>query len=64
MNKVTGIAVVNSAEGKRISYTYSVIDEETGNLVESNVKRSFIAVEDDLINIIKQLENVVKAKIN
>lgn len=39
--KVTGIAIVNTAEGLRIGYTYSKIDGD-GNVVASNVRGSYI----------------------
>ena len=56
---ITGIAVLTTAEGKRITYSYSKIDKN-GAIVESNIKKSFILMEQDTINLVEQLEEKVK----
>ncbi|MBW5458487.1 hypothetical protein FDB88_11920 [Clostridium sporogenes] len=60
MKKLTGTAIINTAEGKRIAFTYSEIDEETGAIIEDNKKESFIALDENFLNTIQQVENYIK----
>lgn len=60
MKKVTGIAILTTAEGERITYTYSVIDESTGTVTQNNIKRSFIILDEETVGIVESL----KAKVN
>lgn len=61
ISKITGIAILTTAEGKRITYSYSKIDEN-GTIAESNIKQSFVVLDEDMeiLNIIKELEDKVK----
>ena len=63
MLMLTGVAIVTTAEGKRITYSYSEVDEN-GTIVKSNVKRSFVAVDQEMKDIIDQLENKVSNHMN
>lgn len=63
MLKLTGVAIVTTAEGKRLTYSFSEIDEN-GTILKSNVKRSFVAVDTELKNIIDQLESKVSEHMN
>ena len=47
MKKLTSFTHHVTAEGDRISYTYSEIDS-TGKLVNQNVRENFIVVDPDL----------------
>ncbi|EPY2273644.1 hypothetical protein ACXAUS_002512 [Clostridium sporogenes] len=60
IKKLTGIAVINRAEGKRIAYTYSELDNNTGDIIQDNVKNSFIALDERLLSTIKDLEIYIK----
>jgi hypothetical protein len=60
MNKITGIAVLTTAEGTRITYTYSVINESTGSIVQSNIKKSFVVLNEDTQNTINALKTDVE----
>lgn len=60
IKKLTGIAVINRAEGKRIAYTYSELDNNTGDIIQDNVKKSFIALDERLLATIKELEIYIK----
>ncbi|MGO5073294.1 hypothetical protein ACTQ4K_04935 [Clostridium sporogenes] len=60
IKKLTGIAVINRAEGKRIAYTYSELDNNTGDIIQDNVKNSFIALDERLLATIKDLEIYIK----
>lgn len=61
MKKLTGTAIINTAEGKRIAFTYSEIDEETGTIIEDNKKESFIALDEEFLKVIETVEKYVKA---
>ena len=63
MLKLTGVAIITTAEGKRITYSYSDVGED-GTIKTSNIKRSFIAVDDELKSIIEQLESKVSNHMN
>jgi hypothetical protein len=60
MNKITGIAVLTTAEGKRITYTYSTIDENTGSILQSNSKTSFVVLDAETEDIISSLTTKVE----
>ncbi|EJO5349020.1 hypothetical protein NRP93_003172 [Clostridium botulinum] len=60
MKRLTGMAVINRAEGKRIAYTYSELDSNTGDIIQDNVKNSFIALDGGLLATIEELETYIK----
>ena len=62
MNLLTGFAVVNDTAAKRISYTYTEVDEQ-GNVVRQNVKESFLVLDTETKAIIEQLENKIKERL-
>ena len=63
MNKIlTGYAVIKDAVGHRITYTYSEVDEQ-GTIISSNKKESFIVLDTDTKNLIKQLENKITERL-
>ena len=47
MFKVTSVAAFQAAEGMRMSYTYSEIDDTTQDVVNSNVRRSIVLSDTD-----------------
>ena len=63
MLKLTGVAIITTAEGKRVTYSYSDVGNY-GTIKASNIKRSFIAVDEELNNIIEQLEAKVSNHMN
>lgn len=63
MKILTSFSVISAPEGKRVSYTYSELDAN-GNLVKSNVRESFIAMDADLLTKITDLENIINLRIN
>lgn len=62
MKVLTSFAVVSTGEGKRVSYTHSVIDEE-GNVLRSNVRKSFIATGEALLADIAAIEAAVEERL-
>ena len=64
MKKLTGTAIINTAEGKRIAFTYSEIDETNGEILEDNKKQSFIALDPEFLKAIQAVEDyVIKTKL-
>ncbi len=47
MKKLTSFTSHVTAEGQRISFTYSEIDD-TGKLINQNARENFIVMDDDL----------------
>ncbi|WP_346936347.1 hypothetical protein [Clostridium sp.] len=62
MKKITGFAVIKDNVGNRITYTYTEIDEN-GNIIDSNKKESFVVMDTGTEGIIKQLEDVINARL-
>lgn len=60
MNKMTGIAVLTTAEGTRITYTFSEIDGN-GTIVKSNEKKSFVVMDSETETVIEQLKEKVNS---
>ena len=58
LNKLTGIALMTTGEGDRVTYTYSIIDDE-GNLISPNNKGNFIALDAELISHIQAIRDFV-----
>jgi hypothetical protein len=49
MNKtvIKGFTMLKTAEGMRVSYVYSIIDQD-GNVIKENVNESFVVMDDEL----------------
>ena len=47
MIKVTSYTSFLAAEGLRLSYTYSEIDEN-GNIIKSNIRKDMVVMDEDL----------------
>lgn len=62
VNQLNGFAVISLNGGYRISYTYDVIDNN-GNLVNSNVKKSFFAV-GDFLSKLEEVVTLVENRMN
>lgn len=64
---ITSYSIVKVPEGKRVSFTYSEIDENTGNIIKSNERASFAVLNnaeleghiDAIEQLIKQREGIV-----
>ena len=55
MKILTGFAVVNSEVGKKIAFTYTEVDE-SGKVIKSNTKDSFVVVDENVKDAIKIIE--------
>lgn len=63
MIKITGFTVHQTAEGKRVAFTVSEIDEN-GNLVRSNERGTVICLDENISNCINDIENWLLNKVS
>ena len=62
MNRLTSFGCFNTGEGDRISFTYSVIDADTGEIVEQNKKGTFLVLDDTVQEHLNSIRNYIKNK--
>ena len=62
MKKLSGVAVVTTAEGERVSYTYMELDGN-GNSTSQNHRGSFVALDEEVLAAIATLKNAVNARL-
>lgn len=55
MKKVTSMTILTTAEGKRLSLTYSEIDE-SGNIIEENKRVNKVLVNRSALDCVSELE--------
>lgn len=48
INRLTSFASLTTGEGSRLAYTYSVVDNSTGEVKSSNNKGSFVVMDETL----------------
>ena len=59
MKILTSFTKLNTAEGQRISYTYSEIGDD-GVLISQNNRENFIVVKKELSDAIEIIESCIK----
>lgn len=67
-NKITSVTSHVTGEGNRLSYTYSVIDVNTGNVVSDNNRKTIVVIDgveenDSIIKCIQAINNYVLKKL-
>lgn len=62
MKKVTGVSFVRTAEGLRVAYAYSEIDDN-GNVISNNNRGSYINVDDSTDKFVSTIEKEVQKRI-
>lgn len=62
MKQISGFSVVEINNGKRITYTYDEVDDDTGDLISTNNRKSFYAVDEKLINNIKSITEYINSR--
>ena len=60
MKKVTSITILTTAEGKRLSLTFSEIDQ-SGNIVKENDRVNRVVVDEAALGVIAGLEEFAQA---
>ena len=63
MKILTGFAIINDRNGKRVTYTYDIVDER-GNVIDSNKKESYVVLENESKDAINILESIVESRMN
>ena len=59
INKLTSVASLTTGEGQRLDYTYSVVNDETGEIVSNNNKGSFVVMDADLQSHIDAIKTYI-----
>lgn len=62
VTKITSFTAHLTAEGMRVTFTYSVIDAD-GNLVKSNQRATVIVLEDDINSAINSVNDWLLNKV-
>ena len=60
MKQLSSFLALNVNGGDRLSYTYDVINADTGDLENSNVKESFFVVDDGLRGHIEAIRDYIR----
>lgn len=60
IKQLASFAVLNVNGGDRLTYTYDEIDAETGDVISSNNKGSFFAVDPTLKSEINQIREYIQ----
>ena len=60
MKKVTSVTIWNDSAGRRVSVTYSEINESTHRVVKDNVRENFILFADDEVSITDAVLNLAQ----
>lgn len=61
IKKITDLNIKDLSEGTRLSFTYSIIDGNTGKIIDSNAKGSFIILDDMIVNYNGQDKNIMES---
>lgn len=56
-----GMAIINDSIGKRITYSYSVVNQD-GKILEDNKRESYLVLDQETLDLITKLEEKVKIK--
>ena len=60
IKQLASFAVLNVNGGERVSFTYDEIDAETGDMISSNNKGNFFAVDENLKNDIEDIRAYIQ----
>ena len=64
MKILTSMTFFNDAVGKRLSVSYSEIDEQTGRVISDNTRKDRVIIDRELISKIGELEEYATEFIN
>lgn len=60
MKQLSSYMVLNVNGGDRISYTYDTIDEDTGDVIDTNTKESFFVVDEGLRGHVDAIRDYIR----
>lgn len=61
-NKITSFTAHQTAEGMRVTYTFSVIDEN-GDTLKSNVRDTKVIINEEVLAAIQTISNFMLTKV-
>lgn len=66
MKKITSVTMHTTSEGQRLSYTYSVIDENSGSVISENNRESLVVLDipanKEVLENIAAINNYINKK--
>ena len=60
MKQLSSFMVLSINGGYRISYTYDIIDPETGDLLDTNKKESFFVTTKEVSDAIESIQGYIR----
>lgn len=60
MKQLSSFMVLNVNGGDRVSFTYDTIDENTGDMIDTNTKESFFVVNETLRSHINAIRDYIR----
>lgn len=60
MKQLSSYLVLNINGGDRVSYTYDLVNDSTGEMIDSNVKESFFVVDETLRGHINAIRDYIR----
>lgn len=60
MKQLSSFMVLNVNGGDRVSFTYDTIDENTGDMIDTNTKESFFVVDETLRGHINAVRDYIR----
>lgn len=62
LKRLTSFGVFNTGEGDRISFTFSVINPDTGEVIEQNKKGNFLVLDDGVQGHIDAVRSFIRSR--
>lgn len=63
MKILTSFAYIKTRNGGRIAYTYDICDEK-GNIKDTNIKESFLVIEEHIRDTVTNLEQLIENRMD
>lgn len=60
MKRLTSFMKLQTGEGDRIAFSYSVIDTDSGKIVEQNQRGNFLILDDEVAVHVAAIEKYIK----
>lgn len=64
MKEITSVTMHTTSEGQRLSYTYSVIDENTGTVISENNRESRVVLNIPSNQTVLEAINTIKSYVS
>ena len=61
MKQLSSFMALSVSGGDRISFTYDTIDDETGDIIDTNTKESFFVVDNDLRSHVDSVRDWIRS---